>query len=320
MHFPREPCRTIRCDGKNVILNNTDKQDIIKNVESIINVAAIVKHYGNKDIFYDINLYGTQKIIEFCNLYKKKLVHISTISVSGNMLEASQLSQEKILESTDFDETKLYINQNLDNIYIYTKFLAEREILEAITNGLDAKIIRVGNLTGRYSDGKFQTNIEENAFIGRLLSFAKIGYIPKELTNFYLEFSPVDLTADAIIEICKMNIDRNVFHVYNNKHVEIDKFLNIIDKYGININIVSSEEMKKILKANIDKKSAAINGILYDINEKMEFMYQNNIKIKGDFTNQILEKSGFIWKEIDEQYIYKFLIKIGIIEEGKNGI
>ena len=47
---------------------------------------------------------------------------------------------------------------------MYTKFKAEEVVLEYIEKGLEANILRVGNLTGRYSDLKFQHNVSENAF------------------------------------------------------------------------------------------------------------------------------------------------------------
>ena len=39
------------------------------------------------------------------------------------------------------------------------KFLAERAVLEAVSSGLDGKVIRVGNLMSRNSDGEFQIKL-----------------------------------------------------------------------------------------------------------------------------------------------------------------
>ena len=46
----------------------------------------------------------------------------------------------------------------LNNVYIKSKFIAERLILENISKGLDAQILRLGNITSRYKDGLFQIN------------------------------------------------------------------------------------------------------------------------------------------------------------------
>lgn len=48
-------------------------------------------------------------------------------------------------------------------IYTITKYKAEMIVLKAIEEGLDAQVLRMGNITNRYSDGVFQQNVEENA-------------------------------------------------------------------------------------------------------------------------------------------------------------
>ena len=58
-----------------------------------------------------------------------------------------------------------------------------------IQNGLKAQILRLGNITNRYNDGKFQINATENAFLNRIVTFIKLGYIPEELSNTLLEFT-----------------------------------------------------------------------------------------------------------------------------------
>ena len=59
------------------------------------------------------------------------------------------------------------MGQDLENIYIHSKFEAERITLQQVANGLQAQILRLGNMTSRFLDGKFQINPENNAFIGR---------------------------------------------------------------------------------------------------------------------------------------------------------
>lgn len=65
--------------------------------------------------------------------------------------------------------------------------------------GLKAKIIRVGNLMGRYSDGKFQINIHENSFLGRFRAYVAIGCFPMSRAGEMVEFSPIDSVAKAVI-------------------------------------------------------------------------------------------------------------------------
>jgi thioester reductase-like protein len=83
--------------------------------------------------------------------------------VSGNSFE-----QAPDFPPTVFDETKLYIGQPLENVYVRSKFESEVAVLQAKLEGLDAAVIRVGNLSNRRSDLKFQKNHHENATLTRL--------------------------------------------------------------------------------------------------------------------------------------------------------
>ena len=132
--------------------------------------------------------------------------------MSGNIFNDDVDKNDNII---NFSERDLYINQDLSNIYIKTKFLAERLILENIQkNNLNAKIIRVGNITNRYSDGAFQINVSENAFINRIRSFIQIGSVPVSLKDIPIEFTPVDMCANAIVNLTRYKNPFTVFHVF----------------------------------------------------------------------------------------------------------
>ena len=111
----------------------------------------------------------------------------------------------------------------MSNVYIRTKFEAEKNIFDSISKGLDAYILRVGNLMPRYQDGKFQQNAAENAYLNRLLTFLQIGAIPDTLLDGYLEFTPIDYTANSIINLISHPSKQNrVFHLFNDNHIKID--------------------------------------------------------------------------------------------------
>ncbi len=98
-------------------------EKIMNDISIVINAAAIVKHYGSEDKFKAINVDVTQNLVNICMQYQKRLLHISSTSVAGS-------SATKNFQY--FSECNLDIGQNLDNIYIKSKFEAEEIILEAI--------------------------------------------------------------------------------------------------------------------------------------------------------------------------------------------
>lgn len=284
-------------------------REIANNIDLVIHSAARVKHFGDREHFFEINVEGTKNITDFCLKYNKKLIFISTLSVSGNILEGGYVEQNNVKENTIYNETSFYINQNLNNIYAYTKFLAERYVLEQVDKGLNATIIRVGNLTSRFSDGKFQINVNENAFANRIKTVLNINTIPKNLYEFYLEFSPVDYAAKAVLKLSEVDEKFNVYHLFNHNHILISDFINILwYNLGIKIRVITEEEFSNLITKYMkdEKKSEDISGIVIDLTRDNKLNYTTNTKIKSDFTINLLKKIGFMWPEIDQEYLIKY--------------
>ena len=162
---------------------------------------------------------------------------------------------------------------------------------------------------GRFSDGTFQKNVDENAYINRLISFSKIKSIPDYLLSGYLEFTPVDCCADAILKIIQHSTTNNrVFHLLNPNVINLDEFLKLYCKRYEKIDIISNVEFKKIMKhiLSLENADSLINGIISDLDENMELVYGSKIKLNSEFTEKYLKNIGFEWPKIDTSYIIKF--------------
>lgn len=308
-------------ENSNIIDNKEEYEMIKKDITTVINSAANVKHFGRVERFKRINVYAVENLIKFCVKNKKRLIHISTLSVSGNILETGQIQQDNIDPNTIYNENNLYIGQNLDNIYAYTKFLAEKKVLDSIYHDkLDAKIMRMGNLTGRMSDGRFQPNVAENAFANRLKTFINLEVIPKNLLDFYLEFTPIDYAAIAVVTLARTNSHYNTFHLFNHNHVQMLKALEVFEKLGITLKRITKREMTSIIKELSSKEDGynKVNGIILDINKNQEIEYKPNVIVKSNFTIELLEQMGFKWPHVDEEYIEKYmnyLFEIGFLNK-----
>ncbi len=303
----------------NLGLSDDDYNKLGNEITTVIHSAALVKHFGNYEEFENINVGGTKNLITFSKNFNCRLMHISTISVSGNNFAEGSFIENGFTEDINYDETKFYINQNLENLYVKSKFLAEKLVFEAINDGLQAYVLRMGNLTSRYSEGKFQQNHYENAFVNRIKSLLQIGSIPDYMQDGYVEFTPIDCCADAIIDIANhYNPAFTVFHVFNEKHVQLLDLYDMLRKIGIDVNIVSEKEFSNIINKLLedDNNTDILSGIIRDFNSEKKLVYQSNIKIKSDFTKQFLENIGFKWPYIDINYIrnyFKYLIDIGYL-------
>lgn len=294
---------------KHLGFSKEDYEKIGKQLSCVINSAAIVKHYGKSSDFDKINIEGVENIIDFCRDFDIKLYHLSTLSVSGNVFAEGNFSEALVKEKTIFKENQLFIEQDISNLYVYTKFMAERIILENVANNLlKATIIRLGNITNRYLDGKFQINISENAFLNRLLAFIKLGCIPDYLLEGYGEFTPVDFVADAIIKIATCGNDEyTVLHLYNNNHLPLPKLISFLNQYGLKMEILPEKEFLAAVNSALNTDENILSGIINDFDKNKKLIYDSNIILNNDFTNEFLSKLSFKWCKIGKIYLFRYL-------------
>lgn len=279
-------------------LSRKDLIDVVRNTSTVINSGALVKHFGLKKEFEDTNVLGTENIIAFCKRYGKRLMHISTVSVSGTALK----SGNKIDISRNpsalkfFSENNIYIGQDLSNVYALTKFKAEIAVLEAIYDGLDAQVLRLGNITNRYSDGAFQKNANDNAFAKRLKAFIEMGAFPIEALKHELEITPVDLAAEAIVKILNHKSDCNMFHIMDPKLIAISAVVQASRDSGAFLVPLPNQMMADIITGilNDNKRKDIISGIIPDLDKEKNLVYTSPIRLKSEFTEKYLKKCRFL--------------------------
>lgn len=305
-------------------LNNfgLDKEiydSLLQNVQMVINAAASVKHYGSYEYFYEANVESVRKLIEFCRKSNAYLVHISTLSVSGNSF-ADEFNGYISEKEKHFYESSLYIGQPLENVYARSKFEAEKEILMAMAEGLKANIMRMGNLTNRFSDGKFQKNYKSNAFLKHVYAILNLGVFPEYLLHIYAEFTPVDEAARAVMTIAGHFSERyTVFHINSTKVVYAGRLIEYLNKLGISIQTVDEKSFTDILrsKAKADDTEFIYDTFINDMDNNDRLNYDSNIYIENDFTVKYLKALGFEWNDIGFEYIQKYIEyfrKIGYLE------
>ena len=287
-------------------------------VQTVIHTAASVKHYGSYSYFHRVNTEGTSHVIEYAKKMRAKLIHISTLSVSGNSM-ADDFTVYRSDEEKFFYETSFYIGQPLDNVYIRSKFEAERKVYDAMLDGLNAKVIRVGNLTNRASDYKFQPNYTSNAFLTRVKAILEFSLFPDYLIPLYAEFSPIDKTAEGIVKIAQYADKQCVFHLNSNKVIHFNRFLEVVHELGIPMKVVSGAEFNCALQETMKQSNTEyiFEAFQNDMDEQGRLVYDSNIRIENKFTLWFLRKVGFEWNETDIKYISGYIDyfrKIGYLE------
>lgn len=281
----------------------TDEQSLRQleelSFDTVINCAAIVKHFTHDDSLERINVQGVRNLIALCQRQGKRLIQISTVSVGGEGKNDSPPREQLLAEN------QLYFGQILDNAYVHTKFMAERYMLEAIRDGMDGKIMRVGNLMSRNSDGEFQINFNTNAFMRRLRGYRALGKFPMGLMDAPAEFSPIDSTAEAILHLAGTDGAFTVFHPYNNHLIFMSDVIASMNRQGFAIRIVSDEEFAKALREAVENPelAKAAAGLIAYMEHDGDTRYE--IDAANKFTIEALYRLEYLWPIISNEYLDK---------------
>ncbi|SFD03730.1 non-ribosomal peptide synthetase [Butyrivibrio sp. YAB3001] len=270
----------------------------------VINCAASVKHFARENEIERTNVDSVRNIVTWCKENNARLVHISTGSIAGSM-EAGKLSSDY-----HFDEHILYNGQIIDNNqYVHSKFMAERYVYEEILNhGLRAKVLRMGNLAPRLTDGEFQINYMTNNSMNTFRAYGALGMIPYEIMSEQIEFSPIDVAAKAVVLLSKTP-DACVCFIPINPHRALTgDVIRCMNEAGYKICYVDTEifDQKLDLYLSDEKMRDKVSSLkTYETND-------NTVQIRADIcdnslTTSVLGRLGLYWPETGEEYIRGFV-------------
>ena len=195
-----------------------------------MNSAANVRHYGKEESIIDTNVQSVKNILEFCK-NNISLAHMSTLSIGGFKTKES--------ENFVFTEDSFNIKQTLNNNpYLISKLKSEELILN---DNVNSKIFRLGNIMPRQTDGIFQNNYEQNAFVNAIKVILDMQKIPQEFLNEEIELSPVDECAKSIAKLLESDSNNKVYHIVNDKLIKVEELVNILQDNNYNIEVVNIE-------------------------------------------------------------------------------
>lgn len=271
-------------------------------VHTAINCAANVKHFSAGNDIEQVNVESVRNLIDFCLQRNARLIHISTVSIAGESVngypDPSLLLTERMMD----------FGQSLANQYVHSKYEAERLILTAIRdNGLNAKIMRVGNLSARSTDGEFQINFRSNAFMGTLRAYVTLGCAPYAVLDAPCEFSPINEVCKAILLLSQTPVAMSVFQPCNNHRLPMGDVLHILGECDLPVRPVESEEFAAAEREAMDDptKVDALQPLMaYDSEAGARTAF---IRYDSSFTNQILYRLGFRWNYTSRDYVSQFI-------------
>ena len=185
-------------------------------------------------------------------------------------------------------------------------FYTERMILQEVSQGFRGKIIRVGELLGRRSDGEFQINFKSNAFVNMIKAYKVMKMFPLSQLNTPVEIAPIDSTASAVVVLAKTPRKAVVFNAYNSYGLFMANIMYAFREYGFQVDFVSDDmfnsHFDEMMKNN--SKSEYLSGLFYyGINSRGYIITPT----ENSFTTTILYRYDFRWPLTGDNYSIKLI-------------
>ena len=290
-------------------LSVSDYRRLTKRVDSIIHSAALVKHYGEYDVFYSANVQATINILTFSKKTQLKDFHyMSTYSIIPPI-------ENKLLNGEiSYTENYLPKEEDIDkqiNLYNKTKLQGELAVVAFRKKGVDGYIYRLGNLAFIADKMKLQNNIADNAFFNWLQCLLKIGCTPEQFAK--VELSPVDEVAKAVVKLFDktgFSSDSHVFHVFNPKLFDLVKALEKSTTSSIRV-----VDIKHFVDRLLTYHSMSLyQNLIARFCIRQGWLDNNMIHcaftVSQDITEGILKSLGFHWKAVSHRCFKNYLVAI----------
>lgn len=277
-------------EQKNLGLTQELYDALAEETDTVIHTAANVHHAGDYADLARTNVDGTKNVIDFCKKANAVLQHTSTTSLHG----AGTVIEDH--KDVSFDETMLYIGQHYaDNVYIHSKFEAEREVLLARKEGLRANIYRMGNLTWRRSDGVFQPNSSDNGFLHRIRAILKLGLVNDNMDKFPMDLTAIDDAGQAVAALSLQPAVNEIYHIINPHYLPTRDMFRLLD---VPCREASTAETIETVMANTDDRDVHVFEFYSLISGRSE-----NVNVGTAFTEEALRGCGFTWTAPDARYM-----------------
>ncbi|MFS1511560.1 amino acid adenylation domain-containing protein [Chengkuizengella sp. SCS-71B] len=216
-------------------LNESEYAYLRRIINNVVHCGAEVKHHGDHEHFNKANVMSTVMLLDLIQLSPNVQFHyISTLGIPEDLALSGRYN------IFPFDPTIV-----LENVYTNSKLKSEIQV-NMRSNNIPSAIYRMGNLVGNSINGKFQVNINNNAFYRMLKAMMLLGKAPK--ANWYVDLTPIDYASKYIVRSIEKGESINkLLHVCNPIHITYNQMVEYLVDYGYNIQLLEKEEYSRWL-------------------------------------------------------------------------
>ncbi len=272
--------------GKRALnLSTEDERTLAEEIDAIIHCGADVRHFGAAAQFHDVNIEGTRYLLD---LAKRKagvhFHHVSTIGISEELAARQSVPNE--------GHGDVYYDVSLENVYNQSKLEAEKLVRNAVQDGMPVSIYRVGNLTCHSETGKFQRNMEDNAFYRMIKSILCLGKTPE--ANWHVDFTPINYASQALVALARQpKSNGHTFHLCNPVPLPYLDFMEGLKDLGYELEIITAEayehwllnaehphalhEYLSLAIAQLDGDGASNSPFIFNTNKTQAFLMNTDV-------------------------------------------
>nr|WP_276609488.1 SDR family oxidoreductase [Chengkuizengella sediminis] len=216
-------------------LNEIEYAYLRKIINNVVHCGAEVKHHGDHEHFNKANVMSTVMLLDLIQLSPNVQFHyISTLGIPEDLALSGRYN------IFPFDPTIA-----LENVYTNSKLKSEIQV-SMRSNNIPSTIYRMGNLVGNSINGKFQVNINNNAFYRMLKAMMLLGKAPQ--ANWYVDLTPIDYASKYIVRSIEKGESINkLLHVCNPIQITYSQMVEYLVDYGYDVQLLDREEYSRWL-------------------------------------------------------------------------
>ncbi|MEK4663839.1 amino acid adenylation domain-containing protein [Priestia sp. FSL H7-0729] len=221
-------------------------------IDRVIHCAADVRHFGDAEQFSKTNVEGTVALLD---LIRSKpgasFHHVSTMGIPEDLALSGQWES-----SLQYD--RFPADLHVDNLYSDSKLEAEKVLMIAAEDGVPVSIYRAGNLTCHSDTGRFQSNIDSNAFYRMIKAMLLLGKAPA--ADWMVDFTPINYASEAIVHLAlRQDTAGRVFHICNPEPIRYDELIRSVNRAGYNVETLPFADYTRwLFDASIIKEPEAL--------------------------------------------------------------
>ncbi|WP_307214571.1 non-ribosomal peptide synthetase family protein [Paenibacillus tundrae] len=283
----------------NLGLTGEQKTYVQATIDRVIHCAADVRHFGDAAQFAKTNVEGTVALLD---LIRSKpgasFHHVSTMGIPEDLALSGQW--ESSLQYDHFPA-----DLHVENVYSDSKLEAEKVLMMAAEEGVPVSIYRAGNLTCHSETGRFQSNIDSNAFYRMIKAMLLLGKAPA--ADWMVDFTPIDYASEAIVHLAlREDTAGRVFHICNPESIRYDELIHSINRAGYEVETVPFAEYTQwLFDASISKDAEALQLAIAQLEgdgaKDSAYVYASPV------TTAYVESAGISCPKADDRFILNML-------------